>query len=84
MSGIALPFLRRSARDGTHPLQWRFALSTPGEFDLLDARSLIERGDYTGAARRTVTAIEAVLVGTQERVAQELRRRRGARDRQNR
>jgi hypothetical protein len=34
--------------------------ATPGEFDLLDAWSLIERGDYTGAVRRTVTAIEAV------------------------
>jgi hypothetical protein len=33
----------------------------PGEFDLLDARSLMERGDYTGAVRRTVTAIEAIL-----------------------
>lgn len=35
--------------------------ATPGEFDLLDARNLMERGDYTGAVRRTVTAIEAVL-----------------------
>jgi hypothetical protein len=35
--------------------------ATPGELDLLDARSLMERGDYTGAVRRTVTAIEAVL-----------------------
>ena len=35
--------------------------ATPGEFDLLDAHSLMERGDYTGAVRRTVTAIEAVL-----------------------
>jgi hypothetical protein len=35
--------------------------ATPGEFDLLDARSLMERGNYTGAVRRTVTAIEAVL-----------------------
>jgi hypothetical protein len=34
--------------------------ATPGEFDLLDARNLMERGDYTGAVRRTVTAIEAV------------------------
>jgi hypothetical protein len=37
------------------------AAATPGEFDLLDARSLMERGDYTGAVRRTVTALEAVL-----------------------
>lgn len=35
--------------------------ATPGEFDLLDARSLMERGDYTGAVRRSVTAIEAVV-----------------------
>jgi hypothetical protein len=35
--------------------------TSPGEFDLLDARSLMERGDYTGAVRRTVTALEAVL-----------------------
>jgi hypothetical protein len=40
---------------------WSTADATPGEFDLLDARSLMERGDYTGAVRRTVTAIEAVL-----------------------
>jgi hypothetical protein len=37
------------------------ARATPGEFDLLDARSLMERGDYTGAVRRSVTAVEAVL-----------------------
>lgn len=52
------------------PFQWAEADSlstassgeaTPGEFDLLDARSLMERGDYTGAVRRAVTAIEAVL-----------------------
>ena len=52
------------------PFQWTtsaelnavsIADATPGEFDLLDARSLMERGDYTGAVRRTVTAIEAVL-----------------------
>jgi hypothetical protein len=35
--------------------------ATLGEFDLLDARSLMERGDYTSAVRRTVTAVEAVL-----------------------
>ena len=27
----------------------------------MDARSLLERGDYTGAIRRTVTAVEAVV-----------------------
>jgi hypothetical protein len=35
--------------------------ASAGEFDLLDARSLMERGDYSGAVRRTVTAIEAIL-----------------------
>lgn len=35
--------------------------ATPGEFDLLDARSLMERGDYTGAVRRIVSALEAVV-----------------------
>jgi hypothetical protein len=52
------------------PFQWTTAAeldaaassnATPGEFDLLDARNLMERGDYTGAVRRTVTAIEAVV-----------------------
>lgn len=37
------------------------SVATPGEFDLLDARSLMERGDYTGAVRRATTAIEAVV-----------------------
>ena len=35
--------------------------ASAGEFDLLDARSLMERGDYTGAVRRTVTAMEALV-----------------------
>lgn len=47
------------------------SVATPGEFDLLDARSLMERGDYTGAVRRTVTAIEAVLEWA---LAEELRK----------
>lgn len=37
--------------------------ASPGEFELLDARSLMERGDYTGAVRRSVTAIEAAVEG---------------------
>lgn len=37
------------------------ANATPGELELLDARSLMERGDYTGAVRRTATALEAVV-----------------------
>ncbi len=41
--------------------------ATPGEFDLLDARNLMERGNYTGAVRRTVTAIEAVLAWALQR-----------------
>lgn len=37
------------------------AEATPGELELLDARSLMERGDYTGAVRRTATALEAAV-----------------------
>ena len=33
--------------------------ATPGEFELLNARSLYERGDYAGAIRRVATALEA-------------------------
>jgi hypothetical protein len=36
-------------------------LAAPGENDLLDARNLMERGDYSGAVRRTTTAIEALV-----------------------
>jgi hypothetical protein len=36
-------------------------IDTPGEFDLLDALNLMERGDYSGAVRRITTAIEVVL-----------------------
>lgn len=35
--------------------------AVPGEFELLDARSLMERGDYTGAVRRATTAVEAIV-----------------------
>jgi hypothetical protein len=37
------------------------ASASPGEFDLLDARNLMERGDYSGAIRRTTTAIEVLV-----------------------
>jgi hypothetical protein len=36
-------------------------LGIPGEDDLLDARNLMERGDYSGAVRRATTAIEALV-----------------------
>lgn len=36
-------------------------LAVPGEEDLLDARNLMERGDYSGAVRRATTAIEALV-----------------------
>lgn len=48
------------------------ANASPGEFDLLDARSMMERGDYTGAVRRTTTAIEA-LIGA--KLEEELRKK---------
>lgn len=37
------------------------ALPEPGELELLDALMLMERGDYSGAVRRVVTAIEVAL-----------------------
>jgi hypothetical protein len=36
-------------------------VANPGEYELLDALNLIERGDYSGAIRRVTTAIEAIL-----------------------
>ncbi len=48
--------------------------ATPGEFDLLDARSLMERGDYSGAVRRTSTAVETIATWA---LPDELRRARG-------
>lgn len=47
------------------------AAAIPGEFELLDARSLMERGDYTGAVRRATTAIEAIV---EWRLRKELRK----------
>lgn len=37
------------------------SVATPGEMDILDARSFMERGNYTDAVRRTATAIEAIV-----------------------
>jgi hypothetical protein len=37
------------------------SLAVPGEDDLLDARNLMERGDYNGAIRRATTALEALV-----------------------
>ena len=37
------------------------SIGVPGELDLLDARNLMERGDYAGAIRRATTAIEALM-----------------------
>jgi hypothetical protein len=37
------------------------ATATSGEFELLDALNLMERGDYSGAVRRITTAIEVVV-----------------------
>jgi hypothetical protein len=36
-------------------------IAAPGELDLLEARSFMERGNYTDAVRRTISAIETVL-----------------------
>jgi len=34
---------------------------SPGEYELLDALTLMERGDYSGAVRRVTTAMETIL-----------------------
>jgi hypothetical protein len=34
---------------------------SPGELDLLDAQTLMERGDYSGAVRRITTAVEVMV-----------------------
>ncbi len=36
-------------------------VATAGEFELLDALNLMERGDYSGAVRRVTTAIEVIV-----------------------
>ena len=36
-------------------------VGAPGEFELLDALNLMERGDYSGAVRRVTTAIEVIV-----------------------
>jgi len=36
-------------------------VATSGEFELLDALNLMERGDYSGAVRRVTTAIEVIV-----------------------
>jgi hypothetical protein len=41
--------------------------ATPGEFELLDALNLIERGDYSGGVRRVTTAVEIVVEAVLER-----------------
>lgn len=37
------------------------ASPSPGEFELLDALNLMERGDYSGAVRRVTTSIEVLV-----------------------
>jgi hypothetical protein len=48
------------------------AQPSPGEFELLDARTFMERGDYSGAVRRITTALEAIVEAV---LAAELRKR---------
>lgn len=43
------------------------AHATAGEYELLDAINLMERGDYSGAVRRVTTAIEVVVEGALRR-----------------
>lgn len=53
--------------EGTHLQEQLTTEATPGEFELLDAMNLIERGDYSGAVRRVTTAIEVVVEAVLER-----------------
>lgn len=46
--------------------------ASPGELELLDARTLMERGDYSGAVRRITTALEVI---TEAVLADELRKK---------
>jgi hypothetical protein len=41
--------------------------ASDGEYDLMDALNLMERGDYSGAVRRITTAIEAQTESAQKR-----------------
>lgn len=49
--------------------------ASPGEFDLLDAKSMMERGDYSDAVRRIVTAIDTLVTSV---LGEELVKRFGA------
>jgi hypothetical protein len=42
-------------------LQHSSIIPAPGEFELLDSLSLMERGDYSGAVRGITTALEVIL-----------------------
>ncbi len=58
-----------------HDLRSRIdATATPGEFEVLDAMNLMERGDYSGAVRRVTTAVEVIL---ESLVAKEMERTQG-------
>jgi hypothetical protein len=58
---VAPPTLRYDLIDETE-LQNKVSLSgSPGEFELLDALNLMERGDYSGAVRRVTTSIEVIV-----------------------
>jgi hypothetical protein len=53
---------RRLTHLGAADLQAALALDpSPGEYELLDALNLMERGDASGAVRRTATAIEVIV-----------------------
>lgn len=60
-------------------LQGKMSIAaSPGEFDLLDALNLMERGDYSGAVRRVTTAIEAIVEGVVARIVEAREGKRGA------
>ena len=51
-------------------------VATAGEFELLDALNLMERGDYSGAVRRVATAIEVIVEAVAGKAVEESQQRR--------
>lgn len=52
----------------------------PGEFELLDALNLMERGDYSGAVRRVTTAVEVAVEHAAKRIIEASEGAQAARD----
>lgn len=53
-------------------------VAAPGEFEVLDALNLMERGDYSGAVRRITTAIEVIVEAVVRKVVEVAEGKRSA------